>query len=410
MLKAWLPRRAGKQPRRRRKSIYFSVVEPGATTLRLLVVEATGSQTTVWGWAERQTPGGTDLDIHWPASVCEEVETEAEQMARELSERWLLPDQMVVGLPASLLRGGAWPVAQRRSRPDRPVEERELRALLERALRLAVNRLVEPEETGWLVLDAAPVSLTVDGRRVTDPVGFRGQELGAMVFASLARRETVQAWQTVARFLEFSTLTLTAAPLALTTSLSGPQGILLDVGGATTDLIRWHGGGPVALDSLPIGGMALTRLLVQKWRLTLSQAERLKQAYAAAELDEEDRAEVLEVITPALRVWLEAVEATLTRMNEDEALPPQIYLLGGGSVLPEMADATRALAWSQRLSFARYPQVGHLKPTDVPGVVNRTELGRGAGDVPALALAAWAARESRPPDRPARLLAELCHG
>ena len=32
------------------------------------------------------------------------------------------------------------------------------------------------------------------------------------------------------------------------------------------------------------------------------------------------------------------------------------------------------------------------------------------GDVPALALAAWAARLQQPSDRPARILADLCHG
>jgi len=68
------------------------------------------------------------------------------------------------------------------------------------------------------------------------------------------------------------------------------------------------------------------------------------------------------------------------------------------------------LAWSQRLHFARYPVVGHLRPTDIPGVVNRTDLGRGEGDVTALALAAWTVRQTEPPDRPARLLSGLCRG
>ena len=65
------------------------------------------------------------------------------------------------------------------------------------------------------------------------------------------------------------------------------------------------------------------------------------------------------------------------------------------------------LAWSRQLHFARYPQVDRLEPTDVPGVVNRTELGRSAGDVTALALAAWAAL-ARAGRRiaPARILGE----
>jgi len=41
-------------------------------------------------------------------------------------------------------------------------------------------------------------------------------------------------------------------------------------------------------------------------------------------------------------------------------------------------------------------------------VANRTSRGRQLGDVSALALAAWAAQQQQPPERPARILQELC--
>jgi cell division protein FtsA len=399
--------------RRRQRSsgspVYFSVVEPGTTILRLLVVEVTDGQVTVWGWAERRGTGGLDLDAQWLVAACEEVRAQAEDMAQELTGQVLLPDQILAGLPGSQLRGQAWSVTQKRSRPDRPVEERELEALLERALRLAVNRL-GGEEPGWLLVDAAPVSLTIDGRRVTDPVGFRGGEVGATVFAALARAEVVESWGLVARELEFSSLTLTATPLALAAGVPDLQGILVDVGGATTDLTWCRAGRPVILDSLSTGGEALTRALGLKWRLTPNRAEYLKRAYASGQLSDEANAQVRDVMSPALQAWLGETEAAMARMNREEPLPQRLYLLGGGSAVPEIADALRSLAWSQRLHFARYPQVDRLEPTDVPGVVNRTGFGRNPGDVSALALAAWAASQDRPPERPARILAELYQG
>jgi cell division protein FtsA len=383
---------------------YVSVIDPGATTLRVLVVEVAAGQATVWGWGEQ--PGGADASQL--AGACEQALGRAEEMARERAGHFLLADQMWVGLPASQLRGGAWPIVQRRARPDRPVDERELEALLGRALRLSANRLADPDDPGWLLVDTAAVALTVDGRRVTDPVGFRGRELGATVFAALARAETIEAWRRAATEFEFSALTLAAAPLALTAGLAEVQGLLLDVGGTTTDLTWWQVGRPVALASLALGGADLTRLLLHKWRLSLDKAEQLKAAHAAGRLSAEARSDVLAVLAPALQSWLEATEALLAGLDHDEPLPQQIYLLGGGSALPEIADAVRSLAWSQRLHFVRYPQVGRLQPTDVPGVVNRTGRGRAAGDVTALALAAWAAAQSRPPDRLGRILGELC--
>jgi len=214
----------------------------------------------------------------------------------------------------------------------------------------------------------------------------------------------------VAEELEFVELILAATPVALAAGVSDPQGLLIDVGGATTDLVRCRANRPIALDSLPNGGSTLTRSLVRKWNLAPDRAERLKQAYAGGRLEAEGMAQVQEAMLPGLQAWLAETEKGLVRLNQDEPLPQQIYLLGGGSTLPEIGESVRALAWSQRLQFARYPQVRRLQPTDVPGVVNRTEMGRGAGDVAALALAAWTARQQQPPDRPARIMAGLCHG
>jgi hypothetical protein len=113
-----------------------------------------------------------------------------------------------------------------------------------------------------------------------------------------------------------------------------------------------------------------------------------------------------------LRDWLDGTELALDRICEgwDESLPQRIDLLGGGGAVPEIEDALATLAWSKRLDFERYPQVNRLRPTDVPGVVNRTDKGRNGGDVAALALAAWAALQTQEPDRSARILSDLCHG
>jgi cell division ATPase FtsA len=394
--------------------VYYSVVEPGTTTLRCLVVGVHGGQATVWGWSERSRWAGldTDLDVERLVDTCEDLLAQAETMAQERAGRWLMADQILVGLPAAQLRGRAGSVTQRRSRPDRPVEERELVALLGRALRLAINRLSDPGDPSWLLVDAVPVSLTVNGRGVTDPVGFRADEIGATVFVALAQMDVVAAWRSVARALEFSTLILTAAPLALAAGLSQSQGLTLDVGGTTTDLTWWRAGRPVALESLPIGGESFTTLLIRRWHLSHERAERLKQAYASGRLGEDGKAQVSEVLSLGVQAWLAETEAALARLNQDELLPEWLYLLGGGALLPSVVETARSLAWSEKLNFVRYPQVARLRPTDIPGVVNRTELGRGAGDVPALALAAWAARQSRPPgqapDRAERVLSELC--
>jgi hypothetical protein len=144
--------------------------------------------------------------------------------------------------------------------------------------------------------------------------------------------------------------------------------------------------------------------------LTPDRAEAVKRAYSAGRLPAEANAQITQALEPALLAWLGETEAAMLRLNQDEALAPHLYVLGGGGILPGVIEAIRSLAWSPRLQFARYPEVRRFRPTDVPGVVNRTAHGQGMGDVSALALAAWAAQVQRAPARPVRILSELCQG
>ncbi len=407
----WLRRGQRERDRSTASPCYFSVVEPGSTTLRLLVVEVVAGQAIVWGWAEVPSPGSS-ASPGWLMDACGKALSRAEEMAQDLAERWLLPDRMLVGLPGSHLVGRSWPVFQRRARPDRPVEERELQALLERALRLAVNRLLStaPGEDEWLLVDSLPVVLSIDGRGVTDPTGFRAHEMGATVFAALAEADTIGTWRAAAEELDFRELILVGTPTALAATLPTPHGMLIDVGGECSDLVWCRNGRPVAFDSLPSGGSTLTRSLARRWNLAPDRAERLKWAYVSGRLTEDARDEVQEALLPAIQGWLGQVEESLAQLNPDEALPSRLYLLGGGSSAAEMAESVRALAWSRRLTFERHPEVHRLRPNDVSGVVNRTELGREPGDVGALALAAWAVRQDEPMDRPLHLLSQLRSG
>jgi len=356
--------------------------------------------------------GGPDLDMQALAIAGEGALSQAEGMAQDRAGRWLMADQMVVGLPASQLQGWAPTVTQRRAQPERPIDERELAGLLARAVRLAVGRMGTGDrgDPAWRMVDSAVVALSVDNHGVSDPVGFKGRDFGATVFTAVTQPPTIEIWCEVARRLEFSALTLAAAPQAIAAGLVEPRLVLIDVGGRTTDLICCQAGRPVAIDSLPTGGTGLARTLIQKWGITPDKAEQLKRAYGSGRLAGEAAIQVKQVLAPAVQAWLAETETALARLNQDGPLPHRLVLLGGGSLVPDIADALRTLAWSQRLHFARYPEVGHLRPTDLPGVVNRTDLGRGGGDVAALALAAWAARQTEPPDRPARLLGELCRG
>lgn len=407
----WAPWKQGRGQRQDSDvSSCYCVVDPGSTALRVLIVESIRGQTTVWGWDEVGPGTQAKGQARAVTEAFDTALTRAEASAHDRTGRLLVTDHVVVGLPASQLRGWAWPVTQRRAQPRSPVEEHELEALLRRGLRLAVNRQIGMKNRGWFLVDARAARISVDERGVSDPVGFRGKEIAASVFAALAQRTTVATWRMVADELKFATLDLVAAPMAVAGCLTEPKGLLIDIGSASTDLTWWQGTCPLALDWLPIGGAAMTEALLRQWNLSHDKAEALKRAYATGQLRSDAGSQVREVLTPALEEWRFQAERALANMSQtmDRPLPQLVYVCGGGSALGDMEQAVRHLVSSDRLWFDRSPIVKVLNPKRVPGVINRTEFGLRAGDVPALALAAWVGSPDRATDRPARVLKEIC--
>ncbi len=213
-----------------------------------------------------------DLDVQSLAIVSEGALSQAEGMAQDRAEQWLMADQMVVGLPASQLQGWAPSVTQRRAQPERPIDERELAGLMGRALRLAVGRIGTGDEgdsprsktarplpgghrergdPAWRLVDSAVVALSVDDHGVTDPVGFKGRDFGATVFTAVAQSGTIDTWCEVARRLEFSALTLAAAPLALAAGLAEPR-LVSDRRGRQDDRSDLQSGRPAGGDRFAV--------------------------------------------------------------------------------------------------------------------------------------------------------------
>ncbi len=83
-------------------------------------------------------------------------------------------------------------------------------------------------------------------------------------------------------------------------------------------------------------------------------------------------------------------------MAQGDPLPAVVHLLGRATQLPEVADGARALIWSERLRFARYPQVRAVQPIDVPHALIVPDW-EGDFQHPLLCLAAWLAAKEHGP-------------
>ena len=190
------------------KPSFRSVIDLGTEYVKALVVEVEENRAVIIGQCIARHKGsyasdGAIGDLGTVAANCDQALRQAEDMTEEVYGRKVVPDQAVIGVPSPLVRGAAYTVKQKRSSPRRAVSQRELTQLLQRVQRLALQQLSQEFVSQELALvDSSIAEIAIDGHGVTDPVGFRGENLAVTVFNAIALREGLDGLRGIAEGLE----------------------------------------------------------------------------------------------------------------------------------------------------------------------------------------------------------------
>lgn len=379
--------------------VYRTILDLGTELIKVLVLELKGDEGVVVGVgrAHHQEGWGVNdgvVDVEAMARRCDRALREAEDMTAEICGRKIVPDWVVVGLPNYLTIAQASAVTHHRSNPTKRIRDKELRTVVERAQRSAVQQLarkIEPlqssQEHRVELLESTVTDIRVDGHSVTNPVGFRGGNLTVAVFNVVVSSSHLRAIEAITEDLGLEILTAISGWQALASMLREREGICMDVGGKATDIILVRNGKAWATGSFPLGGGDFTKHLAETFGLSWKDAEALKLAYARGMIEGPSEARVGEAIGRVMKAWLGGVETTLNGLSGSHPLPHHFNLCGGGSSLPGMLEVMRSHPWTEVLSFGRHPQVRLMQPEEVSRVLDRTGQLGGEQDVAPLALA-----------------------
>jgi cell division protein FtsA len=397
------------------KPSFRSVIDLGTEYVKALVVEVEEDRAVIIGQGIARHKGsyasGSAIgDLETVTATCDQALRQAEDMTEEVYGRKVVPDQAVMGIPGPLIRGAAYTVRQQRSSHRHSVSQRELTQLLQRVQRLALQQLSREFADRELVLvDSSIAEIAIDGHRVTDPVGFRGENLAVTVFNALALRESLGGLRDIAESLELEPPRLVPESQVVASFLKGSEVIGLDVGGRETQIFWTCNGGLLASRRVPLGGRAISQRLAEGLHLSLQEAESLKLSYSRSQTSKTTPASVSEILSGAVMTWLAEVERQMMSVAGGGNLPYCIHFWGGGSELPELVEAAKTFPWMRALPFARCPEVGTLDPERVPGLLDRTGLALGRGGLTVMGLARWAyaAEMESEADLPSQLLAKV---
>ena len=389
---------------------HYSIVTWEKGHVRASVIELSEGSAELMGVAAAPVHGigrtsHPDMD-RWVAG-CEKALMQAEDMTAALSGRKLVPDYVIMSVPAEVTRSLPVVVSKRRRDVDTGCSLEELRALLQRGYRKAQDVMgIHAKDTNEDIVHGSLTEVSLDGQAVSDPLGLRGEQVEARMSFALAPLEWIRALEIVAERLE---LRLTAiVPQNVTYASPLPDAVaflvLLDEHHTSLNLVR-HG----RLDwagLVEVGEREMTGTTAEALGLRGRQADALMRAYRARQLREDAELQVAHAFWGELRRWMTALAAGIKEGANGPHIPSRIYFADMTRRIPEAYQSLATPVWEQSLPFDRCPEIIEFSVNAVRNVLDCTAQAGGPAFLSLRALAHYVAQLYIPNNELDRALVE----
>ncbi len=246
------------------------------------------------------------------------------------------------------------------SRPDHEITRTDVARAVEAAQAIAIPTQRE-------VIHVIPRAYIVDGHEgIRDPVGMAGYRLEVethiVTGEVMAIQNLIKSVERAGVGIDDLVLQPLASGAAVLTEEDKTRGVVLvDIGGGTTDIAIFIGGGIWHTVVLPIGGSHFTNDLEYVLHTPHNTAEYLKLKYGSATAEEipEDqdgidtdtfspgerqqvsRQLLNEILQSRAEQLIEMIGSEIRRSGYEGLLPAGIVLTGGSAQLPGIEDLTR---------------------------------------------------------------------
>ncbi len=328
-----------------------------------------------------QSPGnmkdGRIADIPGVVASCEKALARLEEKTGERASA------AVIGVAGEQIKSKTSTIRYRRDTPNKPITNAELEELLKKIEKRNLENLkkelsleTDNPDVELSLINSAVVSISIDGYRINNPVGFRGAEVLIEYYTAFAPTVVVSAAEKVCAELELDLLTLVVEPFAVARACLGDDidvdfsAVLIDIGAGKTGVSVVDSGDICGTKMFNIGGNSFTRQLSESLTLTPKRAELLK-----LNLDDDSKlsdvtiAKASAAIERSLSVWLAGASLALEEFKNIEPLPADIFLSGGSSNLAPLQETLALSDWYQDLPFAKRPLIHLLDPSSLPDFI-----------------------------------------
>lgn len=223
------------------------------------------------------------------------------------------------------------------------------------------------------ILHITPTGLEIGGMPVNTLIGYKGRDVRLHFYASFAPKTYTEALRKVANTLNLGVLSIVSQPFAVARAHSGVENpsfsaIFIDIGGGTTDVAIVKDGNIAETQMFAFGGRVFTKELAKLTDTDFRHAEMRKIKYSNKELPKEVSRQVQKVMYSTANLWMRTLKVALESCEDVDLLPSQIYLCGGGALLPDIKEVMLEFPWKKYLPFTVVPKIEMFTPNQLRGV------------------------------------------
>lgn len=321
----------------------------------------------------------TNLD-----TVLENCRLSIDELTNNLKEEEI-PHKVIMGIAGEYIQGVSIVVNyQREENFDKEVTVKEQERIIGQ-----VRDQIEANGKGDLgqrtglknedieILHITPTGLEIGGMPVSNLVGYKGRNVRLNFYASFAPKTYTEALRKVAKSLELEVLGIVSQPFAVARAFAGVENsdfsaIFVDIGGGTTDIAVVKNGNIADTQMFAFGGRVFTKELGKLTDADLRHAEQRKIKYSQKELPKEVTRQVQRVMYSTANLWMRTFKIALENCEDIETFPTQIYLCGGGALLPDMKSVMLEFPWKRYLPFPVVPKIEMYTPNLLKSVTDNS--------------------------------------
>ena len=242
------------------------------------------------------------------------------------------------------------------------------------------------------ILHITKTGLEIGGMPVDSLIGYKGRDVKLNYYASFAPKTYTEALKKVASELNMNVLGIVSQPFSVARAFSGSSnrdfsGIFIDIGGGTTDIAVVEKGNVLETKMFAFGGRTFTKEISKALDLDYRIAEQRKIKYTQKELTKDLSRDIQKVVYPVARLWMKTLKSALSYCDDITTFPNQIYLCGGGSLLPEIKEVMIEFPWKKFLPFSVVPKIEFFTPEKLDNIKDNSGELRNIFDITPASLA-----------------------